>query len=274
MKMEAMFMQKLSDSKLLSTATRLLILLLVAKLISLVLWWYLPSEGVELNAKKSYKAKYQRVYFSNMLVFSKVSDVQAQKEASIYSIDSLILKGLYGSKSFGYAIVAKKASPKATTIVSVGELYEGYKLIEIDLDQVIFSKNSKEYALALEASGKLTPSDVMKRVANVEQESKAVSKTDIDYYSKNPKEIWKNIAISEVRKNGKIEGFKVNRITKGSKLATLGLEVGDVIIRANNVELTSYNDAIKLYKDIDNISVLELVVQRDNQEKEIIYEIH
>ena len=272
--MEVMFMQKLSNSKLLSTATRLLILLLVAKLISLGLWWYLPSEGVELNAKKSYKAKYQRVYFSNMLVVSKVPDAQAQKETSAYSIDSLILKGLYGSKSYGFAIVAKKASPRTTTIVSVGELYEGYKLIEIDLDQVIFSKNAKEYVLALESSGKLKTSDVMKKVTNEEPANKEVSKTDIDYYSKNPKEIWKNIAISEVRKNGKIAGFKVNRITKGSKLATLGLEVGDVIIRANNVELTSYNDAIKLYKDIDNINVLELVVQRDNQEKEIIYEIH
>ncbi len=270
-------MQKLSNKKFLRVVSILLVLLLLAKLISLAIWWYLPSEGVELNAKKSYRAKYQRVDFSNMLVYAKVADTPAKQEASSYNIDNLILRGLYGSRFHGFAIVAKKASPKVTDIVAVGEIYEGYTLKEIALTQVLFSKNAKDYVLALETTSKLNTSDVVKKVEHQETaqtQTKEVTKADINFYAKNPKDIWKDIAIREVVKNGKIAGFKVNRIKKGSKFAELGLEEGDVIIRANNEELNSYSDAIKLYKNINNIDVLELVVQRNNQEKEIIYEIH
>jgi len=273
-------MQKLSNTKLISVVSLLLILLLVAKLISVGIWWYLPSEGIELNAKKSYQAKYQRVYFSNMLIYSKVPgkhQTETKVQSSSYSINSLILKGLYGSRLSGFAIVAKKSAAKKTTIVAVGEVYAGYRLKEIELNQVIFIKASKDYVLRLEKSDNKDFSKAVKRVKNVttsQNDEHIVTKQDIKKYSSNPSQIWKDIAIAPLKRNGKIEGFKVNRIKAGSKMATLGLKKGDVIIRANNVKLSSFNDALKLYKDIDRIDTISLVVLRNNQEREIIYEIH
>ena len=108
-------MKKLSSTSLLPVVTRLLILLLVAKFISLGVWWYLPSEGIELNAKKSYQAKYQRVDFRNMLTRAKVKQT-TEKVKPTYSTNSLILKGLYGSRFNGFAIVAEKSYPKITSI--------------------------------------------------------------------------------------------------------------------------------------------------------------
>jgi len=278
--MGSMFMQKISNTKLLPVITTLLILLLVAKLIALVVWWFLPTEGVELNAKKSYQAKYQRVDFKNMLIRAKVDAPTAVSKTttSAYSINSLVLKGLYGSKYHGFAIVAKKSAPKQTTIVGVGESYAGYKLKEIALTQVIFTKAGKEYVLALP---KDTKNNYAKTVQRVNQSTdttalseKRVSRQDIRHYSKNPTQIWREIAIAPVMKNGKIDGFQVNRIKAGSKMAELGLQRGDVIIRANNIRLSSFNDAMKLYENINNIDTIALVVRRNNQEKELIYEIH
>ena len=273
-------MQKPSNKKLLSIATRLLVLLLIAKVISLVVWWYLPSEGVELNAKKSYLAKYQRVDFRNMLIKAKVETPTTKVETtSALSIDSLVLKGLYGSQFNGYAIVAKKSALKKTKIVAVGEEYAGYKLKEIAIDHVIFTKNAKDFILELQKSkGKFNSS--ITRVNNSHEEDdaeiseKVVTRSDIKYYSKNPSKIWKDIAIFPVKKSGRIEGFKVTRIKKGSKMAQLGLRKGDIMIRANNVKLTSFNDALKLYKNINKIDTIEIIVLRNNEEKEIIYEIH
>jgi len=273
-------MQKLSNTKLLSVLSLLLVLLLIAKLISVALWWYLPSEGVELNAKKSYQAKYQRVYFSNMLIFSRVPDKrksESKAQSTSYSINSLVLKGLYGSKLNGFAIVAKKSALKKTSIVAVGEVYAGYRLKEIELNQVIFTKADKDYVLTLEKSDTKNFSKAVKRVkreTSSQNDEHIVTKRDIKNYSNNPSQIWKDIAIAPLKRNGKIEGFKINRIKAGSKMAELGLKRGDVIIRANNVKLSSFNDALKLYKDIDNIETISLVVLRNNQEREIIYEIH
>ena len=276
-------MQKPSNIKLLAIVTKLLILLLVAKIIALGVWWYLPSDGVELNASKSYLVKYHRVDFRDMLGRAKVQSASSPQEkqdraaSPSYSINSLVLKGLYGNRINGFAIVAEKISTKKTTIVAVGEIYQGYKLKEIELDHVIFTKLGKDYLLKLEKSSKQDFSHSLKRIhsenANDESEHR-VSKKDINFYSKNPNQIWKDIAIAPVKRNGKIEGFKINRIKRGSKMDMLGLKKGDVIIEANNIKLSSFKDAINLYKNINKIDTIALTVLRNNQEKEIIYEIH
>ncbi|MDF1877751.1 hypothetical protein JHD47_07970 [Sulfurimonas sp. SAG-AH-194-L11] len=273
-------MQNLSNTKFLRPITLLLILILVAKMISILLWWYLPSEGVELNGQKSYGAHYQRVDFKNMLIKSKSRQAPQSTEVTskAYSINSLVLKGLYGRRSEGFAIVAKKASPKKTTIISVGEVYAGYRLKEIELTQVIFTKSNKDYVLVLEDKVSKSNSTISKasKIDNTLDDStqKSVSKEDIQSYSKDPSKIWKDIAIAPLKKAGKIVGFKVNRIKAGSKMASLGLKKGDVIIKANNIELKSFKDALKLYNKIDTIETISLVILRNNQEREIIYEIH
>lgn len=272
-------MQENSNVKIIKIVSRLLILLLIAKSLSLLLWWYLPSEGVELNAEKSYAIPYQRVNFKNMITkTTKSTTVETTKVKTVsYSIQDLILKGLYGNSKNGFAIVSKKSSQKTTDIVKIGEVYSGYTLKDIKIDQVIFTKNNKEYVLKLKEGKKLpanTLQKVKKSAVNASASQHDVKKSDITYYSKNPSQIWKDIAIREVKVNGKINGFKVNRIKANSKMAELGLLKGDIILKANNVELKSYKDAMKLYQNIDKIDAIELLIKRNNQEKEIVYEIH
>ncbi len=279
-------MQNLFNTKLLRIMTNLLILSLCAKIIALIAWWYLPGEGVELSIKKSYRAEYQRVDFKNMLIKSKLTQAEQSAQANAkanaktkaYGISYLILKGLYGSRFNGFAILAKKEAPKKTTIVGIGEVYVGYKLKEIELRQVIFTKSGKEYVLVLEDKVSKSSSKVS-RVSKVrrggdDSAPRSVTKADINVYSKNPSKIWKEIAIAPLKKDGKIVGFKVNRIKKGSKMAELGLKKGDIIIEANNIKLKSFRDALALYKKIDKIKTISLVILRNNEEKEIIYEIH
>ena len=266
-------MSKLSNDKLITSITTLLSLLLIAKVISLVVWWYLPNEGVELNAKKSYQAKYQRVDFKNMLIHSKVVVKKEESTTPTFSINTLVLKGLYGSKLNGYAIISTKPSP-VTTIVAVGEVYAGYKLKELFLDHVVLYKNARDYTLSLNEKSKKASKSYIRKAEPDTTQDRGVTREDIHSYSKNPSQIWRDIAIAPYKQNGKIIGFRVGRIKANSKMAELGLKVGDIIVRANNIALTSFNEAIKLYQNIDKIDTLALVVLRNNQEKEIIYEIH
>ena len=272
-------MIKFSSSTLLTHIVRVLSVVLVAKIISVVAWWYLPSEGEELQAQNSYTFPYMRVDFKNMFPNKKVLPTKKPTHVAgdALNINNLVLKGLYGEGEYGFAIVAKKSSANKTKILSVTQQYGGYTLKAIFINYVIFTKNSQEYILKLDTSKHATKNYVQptKKQVSVENGSGElqVSKKDITYYSKHPTKIWKDIGIQEIKKDGKIAGFKVTKIRPNSKMATIGLKVGDVIIRANNVELQSYRDAIKLYKNIDKIDTIELVVLRNNQEKEIVYEI-
>ena len=66
----------------------------------------------------------------------------------------------------------------------------------------------------------------------------------------------------------------MTRIDPNSQLATLGLKKGDIIIKVNNKVLKTYNDVFGIYNNIDKLDAINLVVQRNNQEVELTYEIN
>jgi len=275
-------MIKLSNSNLIKYFARLLILLAIAKVISLGAWWYLPSEGQELVVKKSYQPKYQRVDFKNMLIRETQTQSSAQVQESStnagISITNMILKGLYGTSTKGYVIVAMKSSAKKTSIIAVGEEFKGFTLKSINMYSALFQKGGKDYILELEKSKKNklnTNKKTKKQVsAHLNEAPIGVTREDISHYAKNPKQIWKEISIKEVKNGKKIQGFKVTKIDPKSKFAMLGLKRGDLIIKANNIALKSYRDALEIYKNIDKLDTIQIVVMRNNQEMELVYEIN
>ncbi len=266
-------MIKVSNSYLLKVLTKLLILLVVAKALSLALLWYLPSDGVGLAQKENYQPKYQRVDFKNMLQTLKGAKIveQSTKTTSSVSITNMTLKALYGKEAKGFVIVALKSSPKKTEIIGIGEVYSGFTLKLIKPRSAIFSKGGKDYVLNLEEL-KNQKSFITKVVKQGNSgEPKVVTRRDINKYKNNPSALWKDIAIRPLSPG---KGYKVTRITKGSKIAELGLQKGDIIIKANNVELKTLKNVTDMYMDIDTIDTMQIVVLRNNQEKELVYEIN
>lgn len=267
-------MIKLSNSNMIKTIIKLLILFVIAKSLSLLMWWFLPSDGVELQAKNNYKPKYQRVDFKNMLESSvEYIKPNIKSKSNGISITNMVLKGLYGVGSTGFAIVALKKSPNKTTIVSVGEEFSGYTLKAILSSSIVFIKSAKEYVLKMENSKADLNKSFISPASN-DDSPKSVSRSDIGYYAKDPAKIWKDISIVEFKNGNKIEGFKVTKVKKGTKMESLGLKRGDVIIKANNVDLNSYKDVLDIYNKIDKLDEIQIVVMRNNQEKELVYEIN
>jgi general secretion pathway protein C len=272
-------MKNLSNSSFIKIIIKLLFLMLVAKIIGVVSLWFLPAQSQELHQNSRKTIPYRRVDFHNLIegnVMKRTARVTTHRQSAA-SIHDMILHGLYGNSSFGYAIVATKASPRKTEIISIGEKYRGYRLKRIALNYVVFEKGHKEYVLNLEKSKTTTSMD--RRVHQIQQrngedESIDVSRNEIQYYEKNPSQIWHDVSIMEIKKDGKINGFKVMKIRKHSKIAALGLHRGDIIMKANGMPLTSYNAAFKIYNDINKLESLSLLIKRGNEEKELIYEIH
>jgi len=274
-------MIKISNSTLISVFTKLLVLLVIAKSVSLGVWWYFPSDGVELSVKNNYQPKYQRVSFKNMIQRARVKQnrQEVSTTSSGISITNMILKGLYGTKSRGFVIVAMKSSPKKTEIIGINEVFKGYRLKSIHASHALFERDGSDFILNLQtAEQKGSITKVAKRESSgsvgASDAPRAVTRTDIAYYAKNPNQIWKEISIVEVKDGKKIKGFKVTRIDPNSRFAALGLQKNDLIIRANNINLVSYRDALEIYKNINKLDAIEIVVIRDNQEKELVYEIN
>jgi len=262
-----------------------LIIIIITKAISLALLWFFDAEGIDHHESHSKIPEYKRYSAQNLIqATQKVSIKEATEqspealEVGSYgeNISNMILKGLFKRGDGGVVIIALKAKPKNSEVLGIGEIFEGYTLRKILKNGAVFSKGGSNYSLYF-SEEKQQQRYNTKSPQNIQTDDggiKTVSKDDITFYAKNVDKIWKDIGIVEVKKAGKITGFKVTRIKAGSPFAKLGLRRGDIIIRANNKPMTSYKEAIAIYKGIDKLEALELIVLRNNQETEIVYEIN
>jgi type II secretion system protein C len=262
-------MNLVSKQWFLSLMSKILIILIIAKSVSLLMLWLLPGEGVNYHQQQSMMPTYHRYSLKPMIVSSK--SAEPSKTVSGPSISNMVIKGLYRKKTGGFVIVALKSAQTDTKVIGIGEKFRDYALVEILEDGAIFERNHQRYSLFLEKPKNLPARAAA--AADIETPHQ-VSRSDIAHYAKNFDQIWKDISIAEVKKEGKIAGFKVTRIKPNSPFAELGLQKGDVIINANNKALTSYAQALEIYKNIDKLQAIELIVLRNNQEKELIYEIY
>ncbi len=73
--------------------------------------------------------------------------------------------------------------------------------------------------------------------------------------------------------NGKMEGFKLDFITKGSFFEKLGLQAGDVLQRINGVELRDPGAALGLFQQLRNERNVAVDVLRSNQRTTLAYDI-
>lgn len=273
-------MRKLISKDLLSLLTKLLVMLVFAKFISLTLLFFLPLSSLERVGDSVGSIKY-RSYRPSKLFDAQTHTSSINKEpiSTALRIDSLTLHAIYGNSIEGFIVFAEKSKPNENHILALHQSYGGYKLVGIKQKSAILSKNGTNYELVFKDTGKAIPLEqrVSRALAKQLEDDtgvlRAVRKKDVMYYAKNFKAIWKNIAIKEIMRNGKIDGFRVMSVKKDSIFGQLGLAKGDVIKSVNNQKLKSYGDAFKIYHNIKDYDSLKLVIIRNKQEKELEYEI-
>ena len=262
-----------------------LIIILITKALSLVMLWYFSYEGVHYHPNGSKMPEYKRYSANSIIKPTQKPDpktaveptAEEAQELATYgpNISNMLLKGLFKRKDGGLVIIALKSKPKDSEVIGIGEAFQGYTLKKILENGAIFTKNGETFSLYFSQDQQQERYTVKPGAAQGDDDSiKQVAKSDITRYAKNVKQIWKDISVVEVKKSGKITGFKVTRIKANTPFARLGLRQGDIIIKANNRAMTSYKDAIAIYKGIDKLEALELIVLRNNQETEIVYEIY
>jgi len=282
-------MPPISKERIVAFSTRLIVTVIVAKVLALGMLWFLPAEGVSQPRNESVQPPFRRYTLASMIAAPSAASKRASQSAAAgTSITDLVLKGLYGSGQRGFVIVALKSRPNDTEIVAVGEAYKNYTLTAVESRQARFTSGGKEYVLMLEDAHPLPagsyrpPSDDSEPGLEpdpapmdepVEGAPQTLSRSVVEGYSKNLDKIWKDIGVQEVKEEEQITGFRITRIRNGSPFARLGLRNGDVIVKANNQSLDSYAKAMEIYQQIDSADALSLVVMRNNEEKEFVYEI-
>jgi len=267
------------------TAVTLLILAAIAKALSLGSIYFLNRSGVSQTVDNSYTMPYKGYRFSKPFgivdVVVKSEDV-VKLNQPVYNLSSLELKAIYktskNGSDGGFIVALDNTKGKRSVFIKMLSEYNGYTLKELTNEKATFERNGQKYKL--EFKKKKSSSLIQEPIARPNRQKysddviRAVSKSEVHKYTKDFKSIWKSISIKEVKQNGKIDGFKVTSIKQGTIFDKLGLKKDDIIISVNNKPMKSYASAFKIYKDVKTMTSLKITVKRNNQTKDLEYEIY
>ncbi len=257
-------------SLLLRYIVQLLIMAFIAKLLAMLLLFFLPEEGVESSLKTEFVMPYMRYSIDDFRL--KASENKIIDQANALSIDSIILKAIYLMGEESFIVVAPKKSILKSKTISIGELFEGYSLKKVYTEYVVFERNYKQYRLYISKPKTASRWKSMDK-ASAFEEVRRIPSYEVKKAIENPTDIWKNIGLDEHFSQGKQDGFKVSFVRKGTVFESLGLRVGDVIQSINNKELKNNAQAFSAYQELKDAKALKLTIIRGKTTMELEYEI-
>jgi general secretion pathway protein C len=242
----------------------------------LTLLFFLPATGVTKTIASAAPAVFLTI--NPETLFDLKPESAAQKkgtvaaEATTYPLTALKIKAIFHSKTLSFVTLE---DGKEVLFLDIGQSFKGYTLTKVFPTKAIFTQGGKQYELTLS-------DDIDKQVAQATRESvkkepvqtlSNIPRDEIKTYQKDMAKIWSNIGLKEHKTGAILDGFVVTFIKPGSVFEQLGLQKGDILTEANGVKIASYKDALSLYKKIDTIKVFKLTILRNNEEKELEYEI-
>ncbi|HEO98633.1 MAG: hypothetical protein JW682_01130 [Campylobacterales bacterium] len=270
----------------------ILVAILVVKLLWVVVAFiWLPTAGVEYSEERGIKNLYYRVRIASDRQPQIVEQQKAVPQASIKDIDLL---GIYSASGSTVVTVQHKGKTK---VLSRGESINDFVLEGAGSDFATFSKEEKLYTVTLlkpkKSSGgtgsikTVNGSDTERpKEAKNEQDKtpsgeivdagdrKIIDRSLLTHYTTNMDDIFKDIGIQDMKEGDTVTGFKVSFVRRGSHFSKLGLQKGDIIKSVNGQEINSYNAAFGIFKEVQNMANMTLVIIRDNKEMELEYEVN
>jgi general secretion pathway protein C len=279
-------MKHLFKSRLLKGIIIFLLVVLAVKLFWLAVELkMLPATGIDQAEEVEGRSLYYRVELSS----NKPPAVKKiQKRIPVKSIRDIELLAIYNATDMTVVTVMYKHNTK---VLSRGDEINGFVLEGAGSNYATFSKNGKNYRVDLikgkrdSGSGSIRSAapSVSSRVSTAAKvkgevtdagDHKIVDRSLLEHYAENMDDIYKNIGISEVKEGNTLKGFKITFVKRNSPFAKLGVRRGDIIKSINGQEITSYNAAFNIYKNIGEMESLTLVIKRGKEEMELEYEIN
>ncbi|MDD2451643.1 MAG: PDZ domain-containing protein [Sulfurovum sp.] len=275
---------------------KLLILVLAVILFVKLVWvvvafLWLPTSGVDYSEEKGPQNLYYRVRVPSNDQSQRVEKPKVLPQGSIKDIDLL---GIYSASDITVVTVRHKGKTK---VLSKGEMINGFVLEGAGSDFATFSKEEKLYTVTLikpkkssRGTGSIKtvngPDSISQEKSSTDQakmpsgeivdagDRKIVDRSLLTHYTTNMDDIFKDIGIQDMKEGDRVTGFRVKFVRRGSHFAKLGLQRGDIIKSVNGQEINSYNAAFGIFKEVQNMSNMTLVIIRDNKEMELEYEVN
>lgn len=196
---------------------------------------------------------------------------------------NLILVGAVSSSvaKSSLAVIANNGSQET---YGIGEKIEGTqaKLKNVFIDRIIIDNAGRDETLMLEgieykkvrptASNKRTSNAMVSEIGN----NPAPSGNEIESIRAevlaDPQKILQYIRLSQVKKDGKLVGYRIRPGKQRALFDSAGLKNGDIATSLNGEDLTDPASMGKVWQSMSEMTEFNLTVERDGQAHEIYLE--
>ena len=177
----------------------------------------------------------------------------------------LVLKGVITYKP-GFAFIENKDAIQR--LFKLGDdVFGAGKLTAVYSDKVSISQHGSVFELkfpAIETVAAKTPAgSSVSGQGQKNRKEMTFDREQIKKFLDNPNELLTGARLMPILRDGKQEGFIVREVRPGGVYDNMGLKNEDIILRANNVELNSPGDGVKIFNMIRELDRMELDIIRN-----------
>ena len=188
-----------------------------------------------------------------------------------------------------YAIIEDLSNRGEQTVYQVGDNIQGAIVVEINPNCIVLDKNRQYESLCFQhESGGPTTLDRLQQPApsattsqdtgdegiiRVDNATWRVSRELILEQFSNLGALSDQARVVPYLVQGQTQGFRLTRLRAGSLLQQIGVQNGDVLQKVNGLNITSPNEALQAFQQLQNESTVRLEILRRKRATTLTYEI-
>ncbi|WP_066015363.1 type II secretion system protein GspC [Endozoicomonas atrinae] len=270
----------------LRTLCQIILIVLLARQLAIITWQLLPDNTLEQSTVQSIRAQIPAARstgntnplssLESLQLFGKPpapQQVQAPAPEDVpVSRLAVRITGLVASNNPDESLVIIRSGSSDATY-RPGDTLKGTRATvdTIYADRVII-RNGERYESLLMYPDEANKRPVQRTTQKTTTIHPAKSNTVADIRRKlqDKPDSWAEIVtISPVRRDGELQGYRVNPAQYPDYFTQLGLKANDMAVAINGYDLTDTNEAMKVIGQLSSMNQISLTIERDGQRFEI-----
>ncbi len=246
-------------------------------------WTPIP---VNSNSSSNANSQGQQQAVSRLLdahLFGHYSQQAAPKPVVQQVVDApktrlnLVLVGAVAS-STGDKSLAVVANRGKQNTYGIGETIDGTRAVlkVVMIDRVIIENQGQDETLMLEGVKYSKLSESQPKQTTQPTASTGLPADQLEQIrreiTQNPQQIMQYIRLSQVKKDGRVMGYRVGPGRNRDLFDSVGLKQGDIATRMNGADLSDPAAMGKIWQSISELTELNLTVERNGQQHDIFIE--
>jgi len=219
-------------------------------------------------------------FLSKVHLFGEPLKQEVKREKQVAVVDSKLNVKLIGTVVAGVksaAVVSVNGSQKQQVFFLDEEIQPQVVLRAVEATEIVVENHGKRERISIEAGKSIVAvqSNQVRQVARpaARRLDRRIDKRHLQSQMRNFSTLLSQARVTPHFTNKKADGFIISEIVKGSLYEEIGLKNGDVIQKVNGESVTSAEQAMRMYRELQNSTFIDVEINRGGSLQQVSYSI-